>query len=82
MSGAPHRHERTKEVFLAAIELDVASRPEFLEEACGQDATLRLQVEELLLGHASSDDFLEWMDWDRKIFGLSPHDLFILQYGG
>ena len=59
MSGAPHRHERTKEVFLAAIELDVASRPEFLEEACGQDATLRLQVEELLLGHASSDDFLE-----------------------
>ena len=59
MSDATPRHERTKEIFLAAIQLDVARRPEFLEEACGGDAGLRLEVEELLLGHVSSDDFLK-----------------------
>ena len=58
MSGDGKRRERTKELFLAAIRLELGERASFLEEACAEDAQLRLEVEELLLGHASSDDFL------------------------
>ena len=41
---------RAKSLFLAAIEIDDAGRrARFLEQACGDDASLRGQVERLLV---------------------------------
>jgi tetratricopeptide (TPR) repeat protein/predicted Ser/Thr protein kinase len=53
------RHARVKAVFLAAMELELGARADHLEHTCAGDAELRLEVEELLLGHASSDSFLD-----------------------
>ena len=49
-----------REIFLAAIEIaDPARRAAHVEQACGSDAKLRAQVEELLKTHAQSSQFLE-----------------------
>ncbi len=49
-----------RDIFLAAIEItDPARRAAYVEQACGSDATLRVQVEELLKTHAQSSQFLE-----------------------
>lgn len=50
--------ERT--IFLGAIEIvDPTARLAFLDQACGEDATLRSQVEELLKSHGSDTSLLE-----------------------
>jgi len=45
---SPERHLRAKEVFLAACELAPERREAFLDEACGSDAGLRREVDDLL----------------------------------
>lgn len=49
-----------RDIFLAAIEItDPARRAAYVEQACGSDAKLRAQVEELLKTHAQAGQFLE-----------------------
>ena len=42
------RHEQAMSVFLHAVELGEDERSEYLTRACGNDAALRTEVEELL----------------------------------
>ena len=51
--------ERIKELFGAALERDPRERAAFLSQACGQDVTLREEVESLLQAHDSTDPLLE-----------------------
>ncbi|HEX4809882.1 MAG TPA: serine/threonine-protein kinase [Bryobacteraceae bacterium] len=44
----PERWKRLETLFYAASELDEQKRGEFLDQACGQDAQLRAEVESLL----------------------------------
>jgi uncharacterized protein (TIGR03067 family) len=46
-------------IFLAALDVDPARRSAYLDEACGGDAILRKQVEELLAAHERSGEFLD-----------------------
>ena len=50
---------RLKQIFADALERENAvERNEYLTEACGGDATLRMQVEALLKAHAQAGEFL------------------------
>ena len=44
----PERYAQVKQLFLAASDLDPTRRREMLDDACGQDAELRREVESLL----------------------------------
>ncbi len=49
-----------RDIFLAAIEIaDSEERAAYVEHACGTDASLRTQVEELLRTHEQTSKFLE-----------------------
>ncbi len=50
---------RIDSIFLAAVELPVEERPDYLEKACGHDAELRARVERLLGAQSQVDTFLE-----------------------
>ena len=63
-SGVAERYARLKQLFFGAVELDGADRRRFVEEACGEDAELRAELESLLDCHRQSDmpeDF-----WSRR----------------
>jgi non-specific serine/threonine protein kinase/serine/threonine-protein kinase len=47
-----------KATFTEALECPTGERSDFLNTACGGDASLRAEVESLLAAHAGSDDFL------------------------
>ena len=49
---------RIKEIFQSAQELKAEERPEFLDRACGDDKSLREEVEALLIAAGSNEDFL------------------------
>ncbi len=55
----PQRWKRIEEVFQAAVELPRSRREAFLAEACGSDAVLRLEVDNLVDADAEADEFLE-----------------------
>jgi eukaryotic-like serine/threonine-protein kinase len=48
--------QRIKELFGAALERDPTQRAAFLKQACGDDASLRQEVESLLEAHESSSN--------------------------
>ncbi|MEO5821406.1 MAG: serine/threonine-protein kinase, partial [Vicinamibacteraceae bacterium] len=50
---------RVKEVFHRAVDVAPADRPAFLDEACGGDAPLRLEVQSLLAAHEDTGNLLE-----------------------
>src|SRR6185369_10418198 len=50
--------QRIKEIFDSAQKLSAAERPDFLDHACGDDTSLREEVEALLTADASNEDFL------------------------
>jgi len=50
--------QRIKEIFESAQRLSAAERSNFLDEACGDDASIREEVEALLTADASNEDFL------------------------
>jgi eukaryotic-like serine/threonine-protein kinase len=50
---------RAKSVFLAAVDKPPAERAAFLDEAVGDDATLRKRVEALIQAHEDPDSFLD-----------------------
>ncbi|UCE61539.1 MAG: serine/threonine protein kinase [Phycisphaerales bacterium] len=57
---AKTRQERLEALFSAAVELDSrGARKAFLDTACGDDAELRGQVEELLTAHGKVGTFLD-----------------------
>src|SRR6266571_3523916 len=51
--------DRDVVVFAEALQLPVAERSAYLENACGADAELRQRVQRLLKAHAHAGDFLE-----------------------
>ncbi len=56
---APADWGRVKEVFQEALERDVALRPAFVANRCGEDAALQKTVEALLAAHDEAGSFLE-----------------------
>jgi serine/threonine protein kinase len=64
------RWARVKELFEAAADLAPEERAVLLESKCGDDDSLRREVESLLESDAQSDGFIE-----RPVFGI-PRDLF------
>ncbi len=55
----PERWKRVGEIFVAALERGEKERPKFLGEACGEDESLRREVERLLESHGDAGEFLE-----------------------
>lgn len=51
---ASNTWDRVGDIFLRAIELPSEARPAFVADACGDDLTLRAEVEALLAGHGSN----------------------------
>ena len=57
---------RVESIFFAALEKKMAAeRADYLDEACGADAALRLRVERLLDAHPQAKDFLAEPAVDR-----------------
>jgi eukaryotic-like serine/threonine-protein kinase len=54
----PERYQRIGQLFDEALERAPAERAAFLEQACGADAALRVEVERLLGHHSESEEFL------------------------
>jgi eukaryotic-like serine/threonine-protein kinase len=52
------RWQRIKEIFYSAQDRTPAERSEFLNEVCGDDASMREEVEALLTADAANDNFL------------------------
>jgi serine/threonine-protein kinase len=52
--------ERVDAVFREAVHLDGEARREFLDSRCGDDGTLRREVESLLLWAREGEDFTAW----------------------
>jgi serine/threonine protein kinase len=55
----PDRWQRVERIYHAAMQCEPTDRNDLLDEACGQDATLRTEVESLLIYGASPVPFLE-----------------------
>jgi len=55
----PETWDQVKEILALALDQSPEERPEFICQACGDDAGLRAEVESLLLHHASADTLLE-----------------------
>jgi eukaryotic-like serine/threonine-protein kinase len=55
----PDQWKLIKGIFNSALELPQPERPEFVLEACGEDAEMRRHVEELLAAHAEAETFIE-----------------------
>jgi len=50
--------KRIKEIFHSAQELDPAERSDYLDQACGDNPSIREEVEALLTADAENEDFL------------------------
>lgn len=62
---------RALDLFSQAHELEEESRDAFLDEACGDDAELRLEVQQLLVKAKKVDSFFAG-DEDRTVVGKEP----------
>ena len=60
----PDNWPRIKEIFDSAQKLSAAERPDFLDRACGDDKSLREEVEALLTADASNENFLNSPAWE------------------
>lgn len=54
----PERWKKITEVYHSALEFEPGAREEYLRRACGEDTTLRREVESLLDADASAGDFI------------------------
>lgn len=63
---ASDQWEQLQQIFLEATALPASERPEFLDEACGDNAELRAEVEKLLAedDEAGSSEILKPVDFD------------------
>ena len=67
--GSPITPSQVEAIFFAALEKKTAvERADYLEQACGSDAALRLRVERLLDAHPQAKDFLAQPAVDRPDF--------------
>jgi eukaryotic-like serine/threonine-protein kinase len=57
---AKQEWEKIKELFGAALELDPGQRAVFLDQACGQNVSLRKEIESLLHAHDTDNALLEY----------------------
>src|SRR5512139_4238225 len=64
----PERWRQIEEIFLSAADLPKTERDTFLSEKCGEDASLRSEVEKLLAGDDSAADFIEVPIWTDSRF--------------
>jgi serine/threonine-protein kinase len=55
----PERWKQIEEIYHAAVERNVNDRADFLTEACGDDVSLRSQVEALLILEMQTTNFIE-----------------------
>lgn len=55
----PERYKRIKDLFHLALERPPAERPDFLAEACGNDAALLAKVEALLAADEQAGNFMD-----------------------
>jgi serine/threonine protein kinase/TolB-like protein/Flp pilus assembly protein TadD len=55
----PERWERLKQVVAGALSVPGDQRDDYLEKACGGDASLKARAERLLSAHAAAGSFLE-----------------------
>ncbi|MGH9841285.1 MAG: hypothetical protein ACREEM_21225, partial [Blastocatellia bacterium] len=55
----PERWKQVKEIFNAALDRPVDERGAFLSEACGDDPSLRHQIEHLIDSYEQAGDFIE-----------------------
>jgi serine/threonine protein kinase len=53
------RYHQIKQLFQEAIELDAIARAEFLSEACGDDVSLKVEVERMLAASEEAESFIE-----------------------
>jgi eukaryotic-like serine/threonine-protein kinase len=66
----PERWQKIEAVFHAAAELDVEARTAFVAEVCGNDLSLRHEVESLLSGRARSVGIMDATPLDRAALRL------------
>ena len=55
----PERWNRIKEIFASALERDPSERGTYVEQACADDNTLRVEVISLLEAHDTAGGFIE-----------------------
>lgn len=67
----PAQEQRAEELFLEAVELPRAERGRYLDQHCGDDRALRMEVE-TLLAHDGGAEFLES---ESRVGGVRPSDL-------
>src|SRR5687767_8626781 len=64
----PERWREIEDVFQAAVDMPPAERAHFVDERCGSDAELKVEVEKLLASDDSADDFIESPIWTDSRF--------------
>jgi tetratricopeptide (TPR) repeat protein len=69
-----NRAEQVAEIVESAIEREPAQRAEFLDEACGEDAALRAEVESLLGFQEQASDFIETPAYEAVSHVLAQGD--------
>src|SRR5262245_15698878 len=55
----PDRWRKVDELFAAALERQLSERAAFLDQACGDDHTLRREVEKLINASEQATEFIE-----------------------
>lgn len=69
----PEQYKQVKHLFNAALELSPDARPAFVDEACGDDRSLKVAVEKLLAAHDRADSFIETPAFDLASGLLARH---------
>ncbi|HEY4491601.1 MAG TPA: hypothetical protein VI958_06340, partial [Acidobacteriota bacterium] len=74
------RWNQLKDIFLSAQELEPVQREVFLQEACKEDAAMRVEVETLLASTSEAVEFFDNLDEIRResiarlVSALQPGD--------
>jgi eukaryotic-like serine/threonine-protein kinase len=71
--------ERIKELFGAALERDPSRRAAFLHDACGEDVSLRQEIESLLEAHDASGNLLHAPFWIPPLGNALPRSIGLYQ---
>src|ERR1044071_9231954 len=66
--------QRIKEIFQSAQELTPEERSDFLDRACGDDESLREEVEALLTADAENEDFLSAPAYEFAASIIAPEE--------
>lgn len=69
----PEKHELAGELFLAASRMRLEDRAAFLDQACGGDSLLRLEVESLLDLETRAEGFIETQSLANASVGTRSH---------